>query len=107
MIDRQSKYFRLQIGSKQDSVSVDRFKPVFSDGPIVPALPPPRGRPLRPPETNPPDPPPSSTIKAKVHKKVRFQTTPQLLPPPVQNIKQDVSKKRGIRVHRLICNWIF
>ena len=81
VIDKQSKYFRLQIGSKQDSVSVDRLKP--ADGTIVPALPPPRGRPLRPPETTPPEPPPSSTIKAKVHKKVRFQTTPQLLPPPV------------------------
>ena len=31
VLDRQSKYFRLQIGSKQDSVSVDCLKPAFND----------------------------------------------------------------------------
>ena len=83
VIDKKSKYFRLQIGSKQDSVSVDRLKPVYGDTPIVPALPPPRGRPIRPPVMIPPDPPPSSTVKAKIQMKVRFQTTPKLIPPPV------------------------
>ena len=34
VIDRQDKYFCLQIGSKQDVVSVDRLKPVFSDAPL-------------------------------------------------------------------------
>ena len=41
VLERQSKYFLLQIGSKQDSVSVDRLKPVFSDAPVTLALPPP------------------------------------------------------------------
>ena len=42
VLERRSKYFRIQIGCKQDVVSVDRLKPVFSDAPVTPALPPPR-----------------------------------------------------------------
>ena len=45
ILERRDKFFRLQIGSRADSVSVDRLKPVFSEEPIVPALPPARGRP--------------------------------------------------------------
>ena len=41
VIDRQGKYFCLQIGSKQGVVSVDHLKPVFSDAPVTPAIPPP------------------------------------------------------------------
>jgi len=35
VIDRRDKFFRLQVGSKQDVVSVDRLKPVFSDVPVT------------------------------------------------------------------------
>ena len=35
VLDRQSKYFRLQIGSNQDSVSADCLKPAFTDDPIT------------------------------------------------------------------------
>ena len=52
VIDRQSKYFRLHIGSKQDVVSLDRLKPVFSDAPVTPTLPP------SSPVASSPDPPP-------------------------------------------------
>ena len=45
VVDRKDKYFCLQVGSKQDLVSVDHLKPVFSDTPVTTALPPPRGRP--------------------------------------------------------------
>ena len=102
VVDKQSKYFRLQIGSKQDSVSVDRLKPVYGDTPIVPALPPPRGRPIRPPVTIPPDPPPSSTVKVKVHKKVRFQTTPKLIPPPVPVRRNPYRSSRDRRISSAI-----
>ena len=52
VIDRKDKYFKIQIGSKLDNVSVDRFKPVFSGEKVSPALPPPLGRPFRrPPPT--------------------------------------------------------
>ena len=47
VIDRQSKCFCLQIGSKQDLVSVDCLKPAFRNDPITPALPLPQGKPLR------------------------------------------------------------
>ncbi|XP_023341697.1 uncharacterized protein LOC111711545 [Eurytemora carolleeae] len=80
VLERQSKYFRLQIGSKQDVVSVDCLKPVFSDAPVTPALPPPRGRPSRCPVASSSDPPPSST--GQIPKRVRFQLVPQILPPP-------------------------
>ena len=63
VLERQSKYFCLQIGSKQDVVSVDRLKPVFSDAPVTPALPPSRGRPSCHPVARSSDPPPSSATK--------------------------------------------
>ena len=44
MLRRSEKFFVLQIGD-EDSVSVDRLKPVFSSVPVVPAAPPQRGRP--------------------------------------------------------------
>ena len=61
--DRQDKYFRLQIGSKQDVVSVDRLKPVFSDAPVTTTIPPPRGRPRLNPVANSLVPSPSSTTR--------------------------------------------
>lgn len=49
------KFFRLQIGTRQDTVSVDRLKPVFStEDNILPALPPKRGRPPKSPVDTPP-----------------------------------------------------
>ena len=42
------KYFLVQIGSKSDSVSVDRLKPILSDHPLVPQLPPRLERPHQP-----------------------------------------------------------
>ena len=84
VIDRKDKYFRLQVGSKQDVVSVDCLKPVFSDSPVSTALPLPRGRPrLKPAPTpsNPSTTPPLST--AKTSKRVRFLLNPQIVPSPI------------------------
>ena len=53
VVHRKDKYFKLQIGSQQDDVSVNRLKPVVSNVKVSPALPLPQGRhPRRPP---PPD----------------------------------------------------
>ena len=46
VLERRDKFFRLQIGSRTDVVSVNCLKPVFSDKPVSPALPPARGRPV-------------------------------------------------------------
>jgi len=111
VVSRQSKYFRLQIGAKQDSVSVDRLKPVFSDSPLVPAVPPPRGRPPRPHAMNPPDPPvppdppnppPSTSVKTRVCRRVRFQTVPQLIPPPVPVRRNPYRSSRDRRISSAI-----
>ena len=72
VIDRRGKYFRLQIGSKQD---------VFSDTPVTSALPPPRGRPRLSPASVSSGTPPSSATKSS--KKVRFLVNPQVVPPPI------------------------
>lgn len=45
VLERREKFFRLRIGVKTETVSVDRLKPVISDQTVVPALPPTRGRP--------------------------------------------------------------
>ena len=81
VIDRRDKYFRLQMGSKQDVVSVDRLKPVFSDTPVTTVLPPPRGRPRFNPAPAPSTTPPPSA--AKPSKKVRFLLNPQVVSPPI------------------------
>jgi len=96
VLDRQDKFFRLQMGSKQDVVSVDRLKPVFSDTPVIPAMPPPRGRPRLNPKSVPAIPPPSSATK--LPKKVRFKLVPQLLPPsiPVRRNPHRASRDRRI-----------
>jgi len=46
VLERQSKFFRLQIGDKVDVVSVDRLKPVISDSTIIPTSPPACGCPI-------------------------------------------------------------
>ena len=45
MVSRSPKYFSLQMGSKSDSGSIDRLKPVLSEFPVTAQEPPCRGRP--------------------------------------------------------------
>lgn len=79
VLERQSKFFRLQIGSKSDLVAVNRLKPVFSEAPVIPAVPPARGRPPKQPEfskpivRHAPAPPVSSTT---ARKRVSFAPLP-------------------------------
>ena len=80
VIERRSKFFRLQVGDKIDSVSVDRLKPVFSESPVIPAAPPPRGR---PPLRQPKDPPVHSSAaksSASKRKSVSFLNQPTVMP---------------------------
>ena len=79
-MERRSKFFRLQIGTKIDAVSLDRLKPVISDCPVVPAATPPWGRPPLRPSKHPPD--PSSTTESSDFKKksVVFLTNPEIIP---------------------------
>ena len=72
VLERRNKFFRLQIGNKVDSVSIDRLKPVFSDSPVVPANPPPLGRPPLCPARHPPD--PSSAVDSSASKKKKSVT---------------------------------
>ena len=81
------KYFSLQVGSKTDSVSMDRLKPVLSEFPVTTQEPPRRGRPpgaQRPPSPIPPLTPfpptpslhtPRSTARGS-KKRVRFSPPP-------------------------------
>ena len=59
VLERQNKYFRVQLGSRTDILSVDRLKPAFSENPISAALPPVRGWPALHTALRIPDPPPS------------------------------------------------
>ena len=45
VVEHRSTFFRLQIGTRIDYISVDLLKPVFLDSPVAPAAPPLRGRP--------------------------------------------------------------
>jgi len=45
VVSRSSKVFKLQVGDRQESVSVDRLKPHLGSSPVIPAAPPARGRP--------------------------------------------------------------
>ena len=62
VVERQDKWFRLQLGAKTDTVAIDRLKPAFLADDAGPAQPPRRGRPpvpsrvLRDPRTTPPPP---------------------------------------------------
>jgi len=80
VVERRSKFFRLQIGSKIDSVSIDRLKPVFSDLPVVPAVPPLRGRPPLRPGRKPPKVTSAVELSSLRKKKsVRFLTSPEII----------------------------
>ena len=79
VLERRSKFFRLQIGQKVDSVLVHCLKPVFSDSPVVPANPPSRGRPPICPARHPPE--PSSAVNSSSSKKksVTFLNIPTVM----------------------------
>ena len=49
VLKREEKTFTIQVGTKTEVVSVDRLKPVLSDGPVEVQLPPRRGRPRKSP----------------------------------------------------------
>ena len=79
VLRRSEKFFVLQIGDKKDAVSVDRLKPVFSSSPVVPGLPPVRGRPRLVPASVPGPPavgPPVKKFTFSPIKKVRFSPVP-------------------------------
>ncbi len=80
VVERRSKFFRLQIGAKVDSVSVDRLKPVFSDSPVIPAAPPPRGRPPLRQSKDPPVQSSAAKPSASKKKSVVFLVQPIIIP---------------------------
>ena len=83
VLEQRDKFFRLQLGSRMDVVSLDQLKPGFSKDPISVALPPVCGQPALRPALWAPDPP---------KKSVWFQ-----LPPPVpvwRNPRQMVCYRR-------------
>jgi hypothetical protein len=49
VLERGEKVFRLQVGDREEAVSVDRLKPHTGVEPVQPATPPKRGRPPHPP----------------------------------------------------------
>ena len=79
VVEWRSKFFRLQIGHKVDSVSVDRLKPVFSDSPVVPANPPPLRRPPLRPASHPPEPSSPMNLSASKKKSVSFLNKPEVI----------------------------
>ena len=73
VVSRSPKYFSLQMGSKTDSVSVDRLKTVLSEFPVTAQTPPCRGRPLLSPKPPAPFPPVPKPLTLK----------PPAPPPPI------------------------
>jgi hypothetical protein len=92
VIERRSKFFRLQIGAKVDSVSVDRLKPVISDVPVIPVTPPPRGRPPLRQSKDPPDPSSAAKSSASKKKSVVFLNQPIVIPRrnPHRQVRKEV-----------------
>jgi hypothetical protein len=45
VLERTDKYFRLAVGGREETVSIDRLKPHLGVGPFSAALPAARGRP--------------------------------------------------------------
>ena len=80
VLKRSEKFFVLQIGEKTNSVSVDRLKPVISSVPVIPGVPPVRGRPRLKPASVPGPPvpgrPPVKKVSFSPVKKVRFSPFP-------------------------------
>ena len=85
VVDRKIKYFKLQIGSKLDNISVDRLKPVFPDEKVSPALPLPCGRPPRHPS------PPASKPLSPVKITKKSVCLSLLYPPQATKIRSFVS----------------
>lgn len=81
-LSQTPKYFIVQIGSKQDSVSVDRLKPVLSETPVIPQLPPHRGCPpaLKLPPLRPPAPKPLTQISPSIITKLPTSLTKGIKP---------------------------
>ena len=79
VLERRNKFFRLQIGNKVDSVSIDRLKPVISDSPVVPAAPLPRGRPPLRPARHPPETSSAVDSSASKKKSVTFLNKPTVV----------------------------
>ena len=79
VVERRSKFFRLQIGDKVDAVSVDRLKPVFSDSPVIPAKPLLWGRPPHQAAQKPNKPSSAVTSSAAKKKSVTFLTKPEII----------------------------
>ena len=96
VLDRRDKFFRLQIGSRTDVVSVDRLKPVFSEDPVEAAIPPRRGRPpLRPtPVVSRPPPAPPLAAPRRKPRSVTFDLSPP--PAPVRRNPPRAAKERRI-----------
>ena len=62
VIESGPKFFKIQIGARVDTVSIDRLKPVFQTDQTSAAQPPPRGRPrVQRPPARPSQPPPTSS----------------------------------------------
>ena len=74
VLERWSKFFRLQVGEKVDVVSVDRLKPVISDATVTPANPPSCGHPILRPQGSSSD--TSASALPRVGRKVCFQAQP-------------------------------
>jgi hypothetical protein len=69
VLQRSLRFFRLQMGGKEDKVSTSHLKPCSSNTPT--ASPPTRGRPRLHPIADPPPPP------TRERRRVRFDLTPQ------------------------------
>ena len=76
VLEQWSKFFRLQIRSKVDAVTVDRMKPSYSEDHIQPALPPVRGRPPLCPQTPGSTFPPPAPPPVPQKKRVTFDLSP-------------------------------
>ena len=92
VIEQRSKFFRLQIGTKVDSVSVDRLKPVISDVPVIPVTPPPQGRPPLRQSKDPPDLSSAGKPSASKKKSVMFLNQPIIIPRrnPHRQVRKEV-----------------
>ena len=87
VLERQTKFFHLQLGDRMDIVSVNRLKPAFLDEPISPALPPLPGCLPLPPVLVPCQPPPPLSAVARVagyEEAVNFHLPPEV--PSGQNL---------------------
>jgi hypothetical protein len=98
VVTRSAKFFRLQLGDKEDSVSVDRLKPVFSTEDVTPVQPPRRGRPPLRRASDPPVPvpvPPPSIPMGQGSSKERLRPLAPSNSVPVPVPTPSIPKGRG------------